>query len=532
MKIHFSSNHAWVFHPLLASESFVIYVGCFRGPTSFSLHYSRCGVGLLPSFHSPVFRFFPFQNKYGYESDLSVNLMHNLKRSVGTGMKVEKSKVFSLNATRRFRQSRCKHDVSSPSQGKARHVPQHGTYPMGFKTGGFHCGVKKHGGLDLALLRSTEKECNAAAVFTRNLFQAAPVQVSKETLEVSKGIGVSGLVVNSGCANAITGQGGLRDAQAMRDCFDKASSVQRAGGSSLVMSTGVIGQRLPIDSILRGIQHDQKKLDSSHSHWLDCAKAICTTDTFPKLVSREFGVSGKTYRIAGMAKGAGMIHPNMATLLGFMATDAPVSPTALQKALVDSMEGSFHSISIDGDSSTNDTVALLANGAAGGKLIEELSEDYVKVQEAVAATAEDLAKLVVRDGEGATKFISIVVQDARSYVDAKKVASTIATSTLVKTALFGQDANWGRILCATGYAGVALDPTRTSVSFVPTDGSPELRVLLNGEPESVDEARAAEILAMEDLELVVNLGTNGGFAATYWTCDLSHEVSLRETFRG
>ncbi len=239
--------------------------------------------------------------------------------------------------------------------------------------------------------------------------------------------------------------------------------------------------------------------------------------------------------MAGMAKGAGMIHPNMATLLGIICTDAPVHAAALSDLLKSAVERSFNSISIDGDTSTNDTVAALANGAAGGAEIRgPASEGFAELQRTLTAFAQDLAQLVVRDGEGATKFVTVRVRNAKTYDDARTVASTIARSPLVKTALYGKDANWGRILCATGYAeGVtSVVPEETSVSFVPTDGSPELRLLVRGEPEKVDEERAAQILEAEDLEILVKLSERAGEEAVYWTCDFSHEyVTINGDYR-
>lgn len=225
-----------------------------------------------------------------------------------------------------------------------------------------------------------------------------------------------------------------------------------------------------------------------------------------------------------------MIHPNMATLLGMIATDAAIAPALLPTLLTNAVNKSFNSISIDGDTSTNDTLAVLANGAAGGEeIISESSEDYAAFQSTLTEFATDLAKLVVRDGEGATKFVTIRVTGSLSEIGARKIASTIARSPLVKTALYGKDANWGRILCATGYSQISepgqpinevpdIVPEKTSVSFIPTDGSAELKLLVNGEPESVDEVRAAEILEHEDLEILVNLG-GGKEEAVYWTCD-------------
>lgn len=276
-------------------------------------------------------------------------------------------------------------------------------------------------------------------------------------------------------------------------------------------------------------------------------RAICTTDTFPKLTSQSFTLPsspGRTYSIAGMTKGAGMIHPNMATLLGIICTDAPIEAPVLQSLLCHSISRSFNSISVDGDTSTNDTVAILANGAAGGTPISSIdSKDYIAMQSILTGFTQSLAQLVVRDGEGATKFVTIRVKNSPSYEDAKRIASTIARSPLVKTALYGKDANWGRILCAVGYTpdlspGTVV-PEKTSVSFKPADGSPELKLLVNGEPESVDEERASTILQDEDLEIVVDLGGGAsgeagksGEEAVYWFCDFSHEyVTINGDYR-
>lgn len=421
----------------------------------------------------------------------------------------------------------------------ARFVPTSGVYPKGFSVGGIHSGVKKDKSLDLALLRNDFGKLGvAAAVFTTNKFKAAPVQVSAKILKETEGQGINSLVINSGNANAVTGQQGLKDAQDMVTVTD--SVLENPHNSTLVMSTGVIGNNLPIDNILAGIPKlALDNVGSSHEHWLACAQAICTTDTFPKLVSKQFELNGVTYTLAGLAKGAGMICPNMATLLGFFATDAPVSSKALRQILKYAVDRSFNSISVDGDMSTNDTIVAIANGAAGGELIDNTSssaESFAALQTEITSFAQQLAQLVVRDGEGATKFITLKVKDALSYKDGKAIAASIANSSLFKTAMYGQDANWGRILCAVGYSNVSSDKSintaRTSVSFVPTDGSPELKLLVDGEPEVVDEARASEILKHEDLVIEIDLGTGGGQLATYWTCDFSHEyVTINGDYR-
>lgn len=417
-----------------------------------------------------------------------------------------------------------------------RFVPKSGVYPKGFVVGGAHVGVKNNSVKpDLALLHNvSDKPAVAAAVFTQNKFKAAPVLVLQDILQKSQL--VNSLVVNSGNANAVTGQKGLQDARAMVSTTNEALGNTKA--STLVMSTGVIGNKLPIDKILLGIPVLAEKLGLSHDHWVACATALCTTDTFPKLVSKQFELNGHTYTLAGMAKGAGMICPNMATLLGFFATDAPVLADSLRLILKYATDRSFNSISVDGDMSTNDTIVAIANGAAGGPTIDgsaENAEAYGVLRDEITRFAQQLAQLVVRDGEGATKMIRIDVSDAQLFDDAKRVALTVANSSLFKTAMYGKDANWGRILCAVGYAEVgasSVNTAGTSVSFVPVDGLARLQLLTNGEPEQVDEERALEILRLEDLVVDISLGTGGGQLALFWTCDLSHEyISINADYR-
>jgi glutamate N-acetyltransferase/amino-acid N-acetyltransferase len=343
----------------------------------------------------------------------------------------------------------------------------------------------------------------------------------------------------------------MEDATAMGEkassCFADADDGK--GNRSLVMSTGVIGQRLPIQKILDKIPIAHQNLDDSHEAWLTTARAICTTDTFPKLLSTTFTLPGRKhegieYRLAGMTKGAGMIHPNMATLLGIMCTDAPISPSTLRALLGFANEHSFNCISVDGDTSTNDTLALLANGAAVPQgtpfMTGNESDEFFAMRDVLTVFAQNLAQLVVRDGEGATKFVEVNVRSAYSHHDARQIASTIARSPLIKTALYGKDANWGRILCAIGYTDNlserCIEPTKTNVSFVPTENSASkgegpLKLLVNGEPEQVDEARASRLLQDEDLRIVVDLGT-GSEEASYWFCDFSHEyVTINGDYR-
>ena len=477
-------------------------------------------------------------------------------------------------------------DRSIPAA-KQKYIPTTGTYPKGFLAGSAHAGVKASNTKynDLALVTS-EKPCAAAAVFTQNIFKAAPVNVSRKFLGDRRSDGFRGVVVNSGCANAVTGTGGMEDAVVMANATDKALGANpHEAPSTLVMSTGVIGQRLPIKKITDQIPALKASLGNTHEHWLGAANAICTTDTFPKLISRTFTLPSQpdtTYSIAGMTKGAGMIHPNMATLLGIVCTDVAIEARSMRAILRTASNRSFNCISIDGDTSTNDTVALFANGAAappGTTPIYKMSKDpnskhrnshpdLDAFQEVLKNFMIDLAKLVVRDGEGATKFVTIRVQADGNAPNARRAAVSIATSALVKTAPYGKDANWGRILCAIGYApgimqsrevplnhaiadGITkgtertgrppynpVKPHETSVSFIPADGSEELKLLVRGEPEQVDEERAKQILEMEDLEILVKLNDKQGapkppkIEEVFWTCDFSHEyVTINGDYR-
>ncbi|KAK5116793.1 hypothetical protein LTR62_007467 [Meristemomyces frigidus] len=480
---------------------------------------------------------------------------------------------------------------------KQKYVPTSGRYPKGFLAGSSHAGVKASNTQydDIALVVS-ETPCVAAGVFTRNLFKAAPVQASYSYLRRRKQQGFRGVVVNSGCANAVTGKLGIEHASAMSKAADRcinapASVSESSIPQTLVMSTGVIGQKLPIDKITEAIPRAHQALGASHENWLNVAKAICTTDTFPKLVTKTFSLPSHPeveYSIAGMTKGAGMIHPNMGTLLGIVCTDAKIDPASITSILRHATGLSFNSISVDGDTSTNDTVALLANGAAApedatalclpaatlpgpgsqsrGNVTNSkffgatIDPDTKAFQAVLAEIMTDLAKLVVRDGEGATKFVTIRVRSDGTRQMAKQIGMSIAQSALVKTALYGKDANWGRILCAIGYAPAAINqhqterdggrprqpvvPERTSVSFIPADGSEELRLLVRGEPEAVDEVRAKEILDMEDLEILVRLDdgpptveleTDKARRSTdsvVWTCDFSHDyVTINGDYR-
>ncbi|KAI8059510.1 ArgJ family protein [Gongronella butleri] len=421
------------------------------------------------------------------------------------------------------------HDFSHLSARKQSFIPSSGTYPKGFRASGVACGIKKNGNKDVALVVS-EQPCSAAAVFTTNAFKAAPVLVSQATLQKNKNKDIYGVVTNSGCANAVTGEQGLANAKRMQAIMDELTGHT---SSALTMSTGVIGQQLKMDKLEPGIRDAYARLSSEHDGgWMDAAVAYMTTDTFPKLMSGQFSAeNGPEFRMAGIAKGAGMIHPNMATLLGFIVTDAYVAPELLQETLKYAADRSFNSISIDGDMSTNDTICALANGASGVRIETKNDPAYTIFRDSLTSFAAELAQLVVRDGEGATKFVTLHIKGGTSFESAKKAASHISTSKLVKTALYGQDANWGRICASLGHSGIEVDPSKVSVTFVPTDNSKPLPLMISGEPEVVDEVRAAEILKMEDLVIEVDLGL-GDSETKFWTCDLSHEyVTINADYR-
>jgi len=383
-----------------------------------------------------------------------------------------------------------------------------------------HCGLKAGGELDLALV-SSEVPCRMAAVFTTNRVQAAPVLWDKEALAVNPE-GTRAVVINSGCANACTGEQGLRDARQMAK--QVALAVGTGPHGALVMSTGVIGQRLDMDKTAAGINEANEQLSVEGGH--RAARAIMTTDTRPKEIAVQGEVAGHRVTIAGMCKGAGMIPPQMATLLGLILTDAVIAQPLLQRALRQAVKLSFNRITVDGDMSTNDTIATLANGLAGNiELRVEDSPGYTEFLQGLTLVATELAKGIVRDGEGATTFIEVQVRGARTEAEAKQAAMAVATSNLVKTAVYGKDANWGRVICAVGYSGVEVDPDRVDLWF------DDLHLVKDGEPYNVDEERALEILSQDDVTITVDLA-QGQAQATVWTCDLTHDyVSINAHYR-
>lgn len=383
------------------------------------------------------------------------------------------------------------------------------TSPKGYIGAGIKAGLKKSGKEDLAMLVS-EVPASVGAVFTQNKMAAAPVIVSRRVVE--KGI-VRALIVNAGCANACTGQQGLVDAQAMVRMTAELLAVP--DDQVLVCSTGVIGQYLPMGKVAAGIKSVYGELAQEKGE--DVALAIQTTDTFIKKTCYELTLGGKTVTIAGIAKGAGMIHPNMATMLGFVTTDAAVAPAMLQKAAKQAADDSFNLVVVDGDSSTNDTFAVIANGMAGNSLIDSVDHpDYPAFYQALLTVAQDLAKLIAHDGEGATKFLEVKVTGAVSREEAKCAAMAIAKSPLVKTAFFGEDPNWGRIVCAAGYSGAAMDAEKVSLTI----GG--ISVVKNGMGDVADEAALHEAMTQHDILMEINLAV-GDASISVWTCDLTYE---------
>ncbi len=380
---------------------------------------------------------------------------------------------------------------SKAAAGSGWHIIEGGiTAPQGYLASGVSAGIKKKG-LDLAIVFSSQT-ASAAGVFTLNRVQAAPVILSKEHLKLSRGR-MRAVLINSGCANACTGERGMHDSVLSTQCL--ASQLNIEPSHVLVASTGVIGSFLPMPALLKGISSAVSALNSQGGG--AAARAIMTTDTREKSIAVEGRIGGKTVRISGMAKGSGMIHPQMATMLAVITTDAQVPPRELSRFLRQAADRTFNCLTVDGDTSTNDTVVVLANGASGAAVSDARSRSYF--EKGLEMVCEELAKSIARDGEGATKFVEIQVRGASDFEAARKVAKTIAHSPLVKTALYGEELNWGRILCAVGYSGVAFDPERITLSL---NGIPIFR---NGSPVSSTRARAEKAMKAKDLLFEVDL---------------------------
>lgn len=386
--------------------------------------------------------------------------------------------------------------------------------PKGFLASGVRAGIRKKRP-DVGLIVA-EDGANAAAVFTKNRFQAAPVVLSKRALKQSNGR-VKAVVVNAGCANAVTGDEGMSAAKRVR--ARTAELLRCSAGEVFLASTGVIGVVLPDRKVREALPDAIARLSASGTDAL--SHAILTTDIGPKVAQAAFTIGGKRGRIVGVAKGAGMIHPNMATMLAFVMTDAALAPQAMQRALKGAVDQSFNAISVDGDTSTNDTVLLLASGKAGN----DVAADHADFQRALVAVCRELARMIVRDGEGATRVMELRVQGARSERDAKLAAHAVATSPLVKTALHGGDPNWGRILAAVGRSGARFSVKRVSLV------AGKVTLVRNGAPAAYREKDAAKAFSREYVPITLDLGA-GSASTVVMASDLGHDyVSVNADYR-
>jgi glutamate N-acetyltransferase/amino-acid N-acetyltransferase len=403
----------------------------------------------------------------------------------------------------------------------------------GFKAGGVHAGIKSSPAnmpreetqkkKDLAIIYC-EKLCNTAALYTTNKVQASPIAVSKKHLSNGQ---AQAVIVNSGNANACTANG-LEVAEAMCELTAKSLGIKKE--DVVVASTGVIGQELPIEPIKRGISNLVGEGLSLPSGSDDAALAIMTTDTFPKQVNVEFDLGGKTCHIGGIAKGSGMINPNMATMLSFITTDVAISSEMLDKALREINEKTFNMVSVDGDTSTNDMVCIMASGMANNVEIVDENYDYKQFYNSLLAVMIELAQEIAKDGEGATKLIECVVTEASDELIARSIAKTVISSSLLKAALGAADANWGRILCSIGYAQGDFDISKVEVS-ISSPGNSYITVCKDGSGVDFSEERATEILSEDEIKICINLHS-GEKIAVAWGCDLTKEyVAINADYR-
>lgn len=395
------------------------------------------------------------------------------------------------------------------------------TAPKGFKACGDFVGLKK-AKKDMALIES-ETLATAAGCFTTNVVKAAPVLWDIDVVKNK----IKGIVVNSGNANACTGEKGYKDAEKTAKCFAELSGV--GSENVLVCSTGVIGVNLPMDKIESGIKQLYPKLSDSFESGMEAAQAIMTTDLVSKTIGVEIEIGGKKVTLGGMAKGSGMINPNMATMLCFITTDVAISQTLLQKALSECVVDTFNMISVDGDTSTNDTVLVLANGMAENEEITEENEDYEVFKNALFEINKKLAIDCANDGEGATKLMEVCVKGAVDKNDARKIALSVVSSNLLKAALFGEDANWGRVLCAMGYSGAEFDPYKVTIYFRSEKGN--ILLMDSGKPIVFDEEKASTILSEHKIYIDIQL-EEGDSEAVAWGCDLTYDyVKINGDYR-
>lgn len=398
------------------------------------------------------------------------------------------------------------------------------TAAKGFEAAAAAAGIKYQDRTDMALIYS-EKPCRAAGAFTANVVKAAPVKWDREIVE--KKLRPQAVIVNSGIANACTGEEGMECCRKTAEAASQALNVDAAG--VLVGSTGVIGMQMPVDRIEKGIHMLAAEKKADRESGAAAARAIMTTDTRPKEAAVTFEIGGKTVTIGGMAKGSGMIHPNMCTMLSFITTDAKISGKALRKALRADVEDTYNMISVDGDTSTNDTVLLLANGMAGNDKIRYGTPEYKRFCEALHYVNETLAKKMAGDGEGATALFEAKITGAQTKEQAKVLAKSIVCSNLTKTAIAGHDANWGRILCAMGYSGAEFDPEKVTLFFESSAG--KLKIIENGVAVDYSEEQATEILSQPEVTVTADIG-EGDAQASAWGCDLTHEyININADYR-
>lgn len=392
----------------------------------------------------------------------------------------------------------------------------HVTSPKGFLAGGVHCGIRRKK-LDFGWIHS-EVPAVAVGVYTMNAFQAAPLVVTKNSIE--KAHEIQTVIVNSGNANSFTGDQGYKDALEMQELAAKKMGVEV--DQVAVASTGIIGETLPMEKIRAGIAAMD---DETHFSGENFEQAILTTDTVTKHIAVEIEIDGKKITIAGAAKGSGMIHPNMATMLGFITTDAKVEAESLQSALRQTTDKTYNMITVDGDSSTNDMVLVLANGLQDNQILNENHPGWSEFLDALEFVNQELAKKIAKDGEGATKLVEVHTYGAPSETAAKQVAKTVISSNLVKSAIYGADPNWGRIICAVGYSEQPILPEKICVAIGDTD------VVKDGAVVPFDEAQASKYLQNDTVTIHINL-QNGEYEATAWGCDLTYDyVRINASYR-
>ena len=398
------------------------------------------------------------------------------------------------------------------------------TAAKGFRAASAAAGIKYQGRTDMAMVYS-EKPCVAAGTFTTNIVKAAPVKWDQDIVYNHPSAQV--IICNSGIANACTGEEGFGYCRATAKAAAETLNVDE--NSVLVASTGVIGMQLPIEKLSDGVKAMAPKLQGTLEAGNDAAKAIMTTDTKEKEVAVEIEIGGKTVTIGGMCKGSGMIHPNMCTMLGFVTTDACISKKLLQEALSEDVKDTYNMVSVDGDTSTNDTVLLLANGMAENTEINEKNEDYQKFCGALNYINTTLAKKIAGDGEGATALFEVRIIGAKSKEQAVTLSKSIVTSSLTKAAIYGHDANWGRILCAMGYSGVQFDPEKVDLFFESKAG--KLQIIENGVATDYSEEVATKILSEPEITATADIKM-GDYSATAWGCDLTHEyININADYR-